>query len=665
MRALGFALAALTMTGACYGARKAQVLCAHFVVARLPDGRAESSQYRCIAVEPSNLVTYPMIDLEATERFGWVSSINPNEVGATYVSEGEFSSGEFSGLQRALKPVSSAANAHMVQVFADDLMAYQNANVNASTSVEENLEAIRHAAANTAGVLEMSVAARISGAPSVVLQQTVELQRGLAETRNLSIRTTSWSDGLASHLRAAPNTATPIDLVSLRSRSATFATETQIAAATAVQDRPLISHPALASNNARPSSSLSLRNAIRLQRQAYAEVDPSSIKHNTAYGRGRTGVDLADFYWSRNEQIADVLLTYSVNAFAYAKGEASRLDEPGWNADQQRWALMKDVPDGQSLLSAATLVQSWSQRAIEATQPSAEKHKETAASVSRITRELVERAQLDLASDPRRTLGGLFRARTLADNARLYGDTVTELHSWVPGNAGRFREVLEPKRVDEEDNPFESAEEMVEGLEKALSITTHSLLGDDQANDVFGAEALATLKDSIRGAIDVVRHEPVALPALDDIAPTMDMWLDGNVRAARAESTKKELVELQELRDLYSARADVLDDFAKRMDALDRLSWTFSSELEGLVPLLQMFGSAASTKGFANAQQLGDVSSLSHDGAAAMREAAARYRSDLVRVDMLIDGWTCVLPEGCAIRFSPYAPLLDQLRRHP
>ncbi len=610
----------------------------------------------------------------SSRRGTWTGNLPANETGSAYLTDADLA-GDLRAVLRPSKPLIDGA-AYFGSIFAEPLIQYQQAAINRNQSVDTNLGSIRGSANATSNDLAQALASRSSGLTSVTGQLRDRLAANLQNNVSIGNAAQQTVVSVKSKLDALPKQQEVIDVAALdRAKSLPAAIVQSVGSE--VDHRRLVGNVGLL-GGAKVNTN-GLVNAVDAEMARFEKLD-STLRAKPEFLDGIDALRQARYYAVRSPAMASALYAEALNARAFLVGEAKVREVAVWNSAEARYEL-------QDIASAFNRVLPLARFFGDRTSDARSKINEAAQGAKfkpddttlRVTEQLLDDAEERLGSDPVASLGGLFRARTLLENAKLYGGAWVKLNKWAKGASGRLREAFAPPKTQLDPGEFgkDVATGISKGLREAMSnyksaveAGDYALLGSDKVNDIFGAEMLTDLKSSLKGAVEAARREAGPLANLDEVAPPVALWVSNDARIANFENTKEEIAELSKLRDLYTARVQTLQLYSTRLGALDKLSSLYSSELSqpgwGVAASMKCLSTICAAEIIAMSEQLSEISSLSRDAAKEVGTTTDRYKAEIEKLEKLIDAWIQVRPNpanpGATIFRRPLRDMSEQLR---
>lgn len=599
----------------------------------------------------------------------WVQNLPANETGTTYLSLDELA-GDFRGVVRGAKPYIESAG-YFGSLFAESLSSYRQAAINRNESVDTNLNRVRGAATSTASDIAQAKFKRDDGLPQVAAQLIKKLDENLiANSAKVSLAESTTTD-MRSQLSKLPQPPPPADLASLSGRNR-LPQELASSVGQAIDPLSIVGTVSLLGKN---KSGQGLANAVDLEFKEYDRMDPTIL----ASARLRQGVEAlkqAKYFATRSPELARALYAQGRSARAFATGE-SKVDEVAvWDGTKNRFAMAPAADAVNRALPIAAFFgdQTAALRGQISNAAGGVSHRPSD-SILRTTEQIVVRAEEQLDSDPVKSLGGLFRARTLMENIKLYGGAWVKLTKWAAGAAKRLREVFAPPPTIKEPGgvgkyiAIEVSKKLKDAFStysKSMEAGEYAVLGISNVQDIFGSDALIELKTSLRDAIEAANEEAKPLSSLDEVAPKVELWVSNDARSANENNSKSEVAELIKLRELYMNRGAVLKTYTQRLDALSALSNLYSAELSSPVWAIlasqKCMNTGCGYEVIALRDQLVELGSLSQDASSQTRKAIDRYDVELKKIDQLIDAWLQVLPDPSVNGYRVFGVPLFNLR---
>ena len=628
-----------------FAAAAAQALCTRVVLHTTSSGKHwRTERTPCIRISARS-VDFDAGDSPANPD-GWTRNIQENRVGATYLSGAE-AAGNWRNVVRPGKP-SSTGYPHFAAVFTERIADYHRASLSRNSSVSENLDAVRNAVNRNVNELRSAYAERADGQPLVA----AELRQRLATANHTLIDQAniarSTSDDWTHRVSIAAQDAHPLSLGDLSGRTTTSA-EARNRIAEQVAPNGLIGNTSVL--NALPASptgeDASLRAALKAELRQFDETAADSITNRETFAEGRKAIEHALRFSTISPSLSRALQAEAVNAREVATGRISKREVAIWNEEARAWEMQAPSDARPRALAFATFFHGLATRIGEVLSTAGQPQQRPLHSVARITEDLVAQARASLSTDPVASLGGLFRARSLTENATLYGGLMKSLVSWSRGAAARVKALLTPSRL----RPVEIASQFNTAVRQtvtAVELGEYGALGITSASDILGNEKLTELQSKLQAATAAAREEPKALAALDQLAPPRELYLDEKARRAAVADTRAEIAELRELRSLYLDRMELLDEYEVRTERLaawaNALSAGLSSDEVAAGAYALTGTTATSAEILAMAEQLREIAVEARQANRAIRDARESYGRDVAKADRLINAWLMVLP---------------------
>ncbi len=633
----------------------AVAVCTRVVIWITPDWSGEKTELvPCAVTQPNSIEFFEGKAREVGDVHGtsWISKMPPNETGASYLSYGDLG-GNWRSLTKGAKAFLGTAP-YFASLFGEPLVNYQAAAVTRNDSVSDNLRRIRNAAKMASADLTHARAERETGAAEVAKNQLQQLATNVAANNEIRGRALSAQIGVATRLSQLPPQTKSISLAEIAARNQ-FPPDVSRRAADAVDTRHMVGSASLAGDRRNVDG---IANAADLLLTRYEKLD-SAKWANPIVKQGTEALRQAKHFAQNAPQLAGTLYAQGRSALAFITGESASYEVAVWDSERHKFTLAPDSIAVNRVLPLASFFGDQTGRlkaqVAKAAGPEAQRPPDT---VVRVTEQIVSDAEASLDSDPIKSLGGLFRARTLMENAELYGGAFKKLTKWAVGAAGRMRTLFGPPPDLSEPGMFgkyialEVSKKLKGGIESyrnAIEAGEYGMLGINKVQDIFGEDTLTELKSSLKLASEAAMAEAKPLDKLDEVAPTVELWVLSEARAANATNSQNEVKELLKLRDLYMNRIEKLHAYSSRLEVLSRLSDVYAQTLSDpswlMVETIRCMGTACAANAIALSDQLYEVSGLSATARREALAAAARYESQLKQIDQLVEAWLAVLPD--------------------
>ncbi|WP_147440702.1 hypothetical protein [Paraburkholderia sp. RAU2J] len=618
----------------------------------------------------------------------WIGDLPPNETGVIYIkgagggaeagSDAGADAGSYREVSRGAKPYIESAG-YFGSLFAEEMVEYRAAAINRNESVELNLGRVRQTANATAEDLAGAVKARNEGLAQSTQQTGDMISTNLGAVGEKLKLATDGAKNLDARLSALGVADAPSGESSLAGREV-LPVEVVRAATLAVDSARLVGQESLAG-----SAPNGLSNAADIELGEYDKLDPA-LRGSPGLVQGAEALRQAKYYSKTNPEMAGALYAEGRSARAFATGEIGTAQVAVWDVSAGNIAMVPVTDAANRVLPVASFfgaqrlrVESMLEDAAGGTGTNAN----TAAapdSVLRTTQRIVAEATETLASDPVKSLGGLFRARTLVENIKLYGGAWAKLTKWSAGAAARLRKLFSPPpkvaypggagryiAIEVSKNLKNAVSE----YQKNLQAGQYAIYGIGSVYDMFGTDELAELKTSLKDGAYAASVEAKPMEDLYTVAPTLyRLWVSNDARKANEADSKAEIAQLNQLRDLYEARVQTLLQYGDRIKALSGLATVDASALDsplafGYIRALcsPQTGTVCDAEVFATSEQLREVSALSDDARRETAKTVERYRRELEKLDQLIDGWLMVLPDPSVRDYRRLGPPMRDLER--
>jgi hypothetical protein len=622
------------------------------------DWQGEVREYvPCIITKPDGINFDPGMGVQSGGNAysgTWVGNLPANETGSVYLSAGDLA-GNFRGVVRPAKPIIDGA-AYFGSLFAEPLFQYQQAAINRNQSVDDNLSIVRGSAVKTRDELKTAAAARSNGAQQVAAQQVDQVARNSEANKKQAEGAQEAAASIKQQLAQLPTQSSPIDLASLDRRKV-MPPEIAKSVSAAVDPKSLVGSVSLADGST-VNQTKGLVNAIDLELGEYDRID-TALQNKEAFKEGSEALRQARFFAASNSKLAAALYAEGRNARAFLLNEVPVREVAAWNNDKKKFEMIRiDDAVNRALPWASFFGDKSTALRKDISDAAGGLKFKPDESTLRVTEQIVEDAESRLESDPVVSLGGLFRARTLLENAKLYGGIWSKLNKWSKGAASRLREAFAPPETLKDPGGVgkyiatdisKRLKESFATYRSALEAGDYALLGSDKVNDVFGSALLGEMKDSLKNASDAARDEVKPLANLDEVAPTVAHWVSNDARIANAQYTKTEIAELTKLRELYVSRVGQLKIYSERLEVLSRLTALYSSELSkpgwAIAASMKCLSTVCAAEIISISEQLADISGLSRGAGSEVAAAIKRYDEELRKLDQLIDAWLLVQPD--------------------
>lgn len=650
------------------------------VVITPKDAREVEEQYPCIVTDSNKLnfdggTSYKKPSSSARS---WIDDLPGNETGAIYLdpsnaTSGSGGTGDFRDLTRRIKPYIAGA-AFFGSLFAEPLINYHQAALNRNEGVDLNLSRIRGASMKTSSELAQLKAEKAAGLSAISAQQMKLLAQHAARNKETSNSASAVASQLHERLVQLPAPASPTDLSALSGRNGLPAELVQGVSKTIDPHLTVGAVTMLGKSK----TGQGLINAVELELKEYDKLDPA-VRASSRLRQGEAALRQAQYFAAQSPGLANALFAEGRSARAFAIGEAKVDEVAVWDSSQGRVSM---APIGDAVNRVLGFAVFFGDRTAALNAQIAKAAggvpQRPPDSALRTTEQIVANAQAQLDSDPIKSLGGLFRARTLLENMQLYGGAFAKLNKWTFGAAKILRNAFSPPAALKDPGgagkyiAIEVSKKLKDSLKrysKAVEAGEYATLGIDKVQDLFGSETLAELKKSLQDARDSVKTEAQPLTDLDRVAPTVDLWLLNDARAANEANSKAEISELMTLQGLYADRVKVLETYRQRLEALSSLTDLYARELDSpawlTIASLNCMTTACAAEVMALGEQLGEVSNLSRGAGEETKKALERYDMELKKIDQLIDAWLLVLPDpstkGYRSSVAPMRNLREQL----
>ena len=404
-----------------------------------------------------------------------------------------------------------------------------------------------------------------------------------------------------------------------------------------------------------------------------SSLDPV-IRGSTRLKQGAEALRQAKYFAAQSPELAAVLYAEGRSARAFATGQSKVEEVASWDAASGKFVMSPIDEAVNRALPLAALVGDQTSIIRQKISSAAGGIKQRPPdSALRATEQIVDQAETELESDPVKSLGGLFRARTVLENLELYGGAWVKLTLWTRGAAKRLKEAFSPPKTFKDPGAAgkyiaieisKKLKSSISSYKKSLESGEYAMLGIDKVQDIFGSDALTEVKKSLKDASEAADQEAQPLTGLESIAPTIDLLLLPEARLANEENTKEEISELTKLRDLYSDRQGDLKLYQQRLLALSSLANLYASELSSpawaTVASMKCLSTVCAAEVIALSDQLSEVGSSAQDASRQTQKAIERYESEIKKIDQLLDAWLQVLPDPSVRGYRPFgAPLRD------
>jgi hypothetical protein len=634
----------------------AQLLCAKY----MPVGAAvASSTISCAIITEGDV---KLSEGQPGDERSWTANIATNTVDATYLSSEEASI-QFSTVFRWAKP-RYVGYEHFSQVFVEDLLRDTQISVQRNKLVSENLDTIKIQTEKIVKDMKAAHERRLAGQGALgnkVRLHLADVKVAANTNKNTSSAVTVQ---LKSQLATAPSEEKTISLTDIPAHSTDeILMKRKIDESKA--EKPLVGQTSFF--GPQQSSKIILTASIESEKIAYSQVNAPAIIGNPVFKEGQQALKFAALYTESQPGMATALYWQAVNARAYASGTVGSREVAAWDNSSHAWTMQK--PDTAAALAlpfayAFNDIQTRiSENLRSGTKPASQR---PADSIISVTERMVSDARASIDTDPVKSLNGLFRARTLSENAKLYGGTLINLNKWVSGASKNLRDSLTPLLQNAlPGEVYGQIKNSIANYSKAIEAGDYAVLGLNKVGDMFGSEALTDLSTRLVSGKKSVETEPPALPALDGLAPTLDLWIYENARAENEENSKREIVELTKLRNTYLERAESLNKYAQRIETLDELTHQISAVVldQGLVLVAgtSMFETASTATTMGVGLQLEEVSQQARQTAQAIRSAEQRYREQAGTIDQMSGAWMMVLPKSPIYEYKLYGSALEKI----
>lgn len=645
------------------------------VAGATPSEYVNKQYYPCIVTD-ANKIDYSNGEQNSSvagngRSDSWVSNLRPNETGAIYLDKSD-SPTDFRNIVRGAKPYLEGA-AYLGSLFAEPLANYHAAALNRNASVDTNLNKVRWAIGQTSTDLMQEKIEKDKGLREVSTQQRQMLANMVNEnSQKVTMANTATSD-LAARLSKLPQPKPVENLTDLGNRNK-LPQELIRNISQAVDPQGVVGSVTLLGST---NPGQALANAVDLELKEYARLSPALLATGQLK-QGAEALNQAKYFSSYSPKLAKALYAEARSARAFVTGE-SKVDEVAtWDSEESNFTFTRRADAVNRALHVAILfgdrTNALKKEIAKAAGGKAQRPPDTTLGV---TEKLVADAEDQLDSDPVKSLRGLFRARTLIENTKLYGDAWTKLNKWASGAAKRLKEALTPPKTQTEPGGLGKyvATEISKKLKESLSLYAkgveageYATLGINKVQDLFGSDTLTELKKSLQDAYDALDTECKPLAGLDSIAPTVELWVSEGARVANEINSKSEIQELLKLRDLYENRMSVLRTYAQRLEVLSELAYMSSRELESPFWASQAGWNCKTTlcieELLALSEQLAEVGAYSQNARKKTLATIDRYEADRKKIDQLIDAWLLVLPapvNGYPVIGVPVRELKKQL----
>ena len=601
----------------------------------------------------------------------WVASLPENETGAIYLETSD-SAVDFRNVVRGAKPYIEGAS-YFGSLFSEPLANYYKAAINRNATVDANLSQVRWAATRTSNELGQEKSDRNNGLHQVSVQQSQKLEEMVKDNAARVASANATASDLASRLSSLPQPKPPEDLASLGSRNK-IPQDLTHSIAEVVDAHTMVGSVSLISG---VPPSLGLANAADLELKEYEQLSPQ-LRMTQRLKEGAEALKQAKYFAPRNPELARILYAEGCGARAFALGKSKKDEVASWDVDQTKFVWISRQDSINRALHFAVLFGDRATKIraeiINAAGGVTQRPPDT---TLRITEQLVSDAEQQLDSDPVKSLGGLFRARTLIQNVKLYGGAWAKLTAWTVGAAKRLVDAFYPPPLIKEPGGLGKyvALEVSKRLKHALTAYSKSIeagdyaaIGISKVSDIFGSQMLEELKESLRDAYEAVGQEAKPLAGLDKLAPTVELWVSKDARLANEANSKSEIAQLMKLYDLYTERTTALRTYVARLEALSELSNFISSQLDS--PALigavsaRCYTSLCAQQVMAVKDQHEEVANLAKDTKQKTEQAIKRYELEIEKIEELIDGWLLVLPDSPSDGYPVFGAPIQRLRSH-